>query len=38
MESNEAEEDSGTKPGEEEEAESSAGEDAENLSGVGGVD
>ena len=38
MESNKAEEDSGTKPEREEEAKSSAGEDAETSSGVGGAD
>ena len=38
MGSNKAEEDSGTKPEGEEEAESSAGEDAETLGGAGGVD
>ena len=38
VESNEAEEDLGVKPEEEEEAEFSAGEDAEALSGVGGAD
>ena len=38
MESNKAKEDSGAKPEEEEEAMSSAGEDAETSSGVRGVD
>ena len=38
VESIEAEKDSGAKPEEEEEAQSSAGEDAETSSGVGGVD
>ena len=38
VESNEAEEDSGKKAEEEYEAESSAGEDAGTLIGVGGVD
>ena len=38
VESNEAEEDSGTKPEGEEKAKSSAGEDAETSSGVGGAD
>ena len=38
MESTEAEEDSGIKPEREEDAESSAKEDAETLSGVGGAD
>ena len=38
MESNEAEEDSGKKPEGEEEAMSSASEDAETSSGVGGAD
>ena len=37
MESNKTEEDSGTKPEGEEEAKSSAGEDAETSSGFGGV-
>ena len=38
MKGNEAEKDSGMKAEEEEEAESSAGEDAGTLSGVGGAD
>ena len=38
MESTEAEEDSSVKPEREEEAESSAEEDAETFSGVGGAD